>query len=126
MKDGAVGSVNTLFAKTTHTAPSALRTETPLLPVCCLCRLIRDEIGPSLDSARWVNAANVSKDTCRQSGRLPSNSHVLCGVFHAGDGDNQGSPGPDDTGDRLANFCPNLKQVCHKRIARLLDQVNEL
>ncbi len=61
MKGGAVGSVNTLFAKTTHAAPSALRTETPLLPVCCLCRLIRDEIGPYLDRACWVTQRTYRK-----------------------------------------------------------------
>jgi hypothetical protein len=54
MKDGAVGPVDTLFAQFTHAAPSAARNETPLLSVCCLCRLIRDESGPALDRARWV------------------------------------------------------------------------
>ena len=47
-------AVDTLFAQITHEAPSALRKETPLLPVCCLCGLIRDEIEASLDRARWV------------------------------------------------------------------------
>ena len=47
-------AVDTLFAQITHEAPSALKNETPLLPVCCLCGLIRDEIGTSLDRARWV------------------------------------------------------------------------
>jgi hypothetical protein len=41
-------AIDTLFAQITHEAPSASRKETPLLPVCCLCRLIRDEIGASL------------------------------------------------------------------------------
>ena len=54
MTDGAGGPVDILFAQITHAVPSASRKETPLLPVCCLCRLIRDELGPSLDSARWV------------------------------------------------------------------------
>ena len=54
MKDEAVGPVDTLFAQITQIAPSAARKETPLLPVCCLCRLIRDEIGASPDNARWV------------------------------------------------------------------------
>jgi len=47
------------------------------------------------------HAANLSKDTWRQSGRLPSNSHLLSGVFHAGDGYNQSSPGHGHTGGRL-------------------------
>ena len=47
-------AVDTLFDQITHEAPSALRNETSLLPVCCLCGLIRDEIGASLDGARWV------------------------------------------------------------------------
>ena len=54
MTDGAGGPVDILFAQITHAVPSASRKETPLLPVCCLCRLIRDQLGPSLDSARWV------------------------------------------------------------------------
>lgn len=47
-------AVDTLFDKITHEAPSALRKETPLLPVCCLCGRIRDEIGASLERARWI------------------------------------------------------------------------
>ena len=39
----------------------AQRNETPLLPVCCLCRLIRDEIGTALDSARWVTPRTYRK-----------------------------------------------------------------
>jgi len=53
--------VATLFAQITHAAPSTSRTETPLLPVCCLCRVIRDEIGPSLESARWVTQRTYRK-----------------------------------------------------------------
>jgi hypothetical protein len=47
-------AVDTRFPQITQAAPSVSRKETPLLPVCCLCRLIRDETGPSLESARWV------------------------------------------------------------------------
>lgn len=54
-------TVDTLFAQITHEAPSASTTETPLLPVCCLCRLIRDEIGASPDSARWVTPRTYRK-----------------------------------------------------------------
>jgi hypothetical protein len=44
----------TLFAQITHGTPSASRRETPLLPVCCMCGFIRDEIKASPDSERWV------------------------------------------------------------------------
>ena len=47
-------AVDTLFDQITHEAASALRKETSMLPLCCLCGLIRDEIGASLDGARWV------------------------------------------------------------------------
>lgn len=47
-------ALDTLFAQITHAAPSASGKETPLLPVCCLCRRIREELSPSLDHARWV------------------------------------------------------------------------
>ena len=61
MKDGALGPVDTLFAQITHAALSASGKETRLLPVCCLCRLIRDEICPSLDRARWVTQRSYRK-----------------------------------------------------------------
>ena len=61
MTDGVVGPGDTLIAQIIHAAPSASRKETPLLPVCCLCRLIRDEIGLSLDSARWVTQRSYRK-----------------------------------------------------------------
>jgi len=64
------------------------------------------------DASLVGHAANVSKDTCRQSGQLPSSSHILSGVFPAGDGDNQGSLSHEDTGGRLARFCSNLGQFC--------------
>ena len=47
-------AVETLVAQITPEAPSASRKETTVLPVCCLCRLIRDETGVSRESARWV------------------------------------------------------------------------
>ena len=54
-------AVDTLFAQIAHAALSVSRNETPLLPVCCLCRFIRDEIGPSLDGARWVTQRSYRK-----------------------------------------------------------------
>jgi len=61
MTDGAVGPVDTLFAQITHAAPSASRNETPLLAVCCLCRLIRDEIAPASLDSRWVTQRTYRK-----------------------------------------------------------------
>jgi hypothetical protein len=61
MKHGAYDSVDPRFAQITQAAPSAYGKETPLLPVCCLCKLIRDETGPSLDSARWVTQRTYRK-----------------------------------------------------------------
>ena len=61
MKDRALGPVGTLFARITHAPPTAARKETPLLPVCCLCRLIRDEIGASPERARWVTQRTYRK-----------------------------------------------------------------
>jgi hypothetical protein len=54
-------AVETLFAQITHEAPSASMTETPLVPICCLCQLVRDETGASLDSARWVTQRTYRK-----------------------------------------------------------------
>ena len=54
-------AVDTLFTQITHEAPTVLRKETPLLPVCCLCGLIRDGIRASLDSARWVTQGTYRK-----------------------------------------------------------------
>ena len=54
-------------------AMSVSRKEMSLLPVCCLCRLIRDEVGPSLDRARWVTQRTyrkthgVNPDDCLQT-----------------------------------------------------------
>ena len=47
-------AIETLFAQITPEAPSASRREKTALPICCLCRLIRDETGVPRDSARWV------------------------------------------------------------------------
>jgi hypothetical protein len=66
-------AVDTLFAQNTHAALSVSRNETPLLPVCCLCRFMRDEISPSLDRIRWVTPRSyrkthgVNPDDCLQT-----------------------------------------------------------
>ena len=61
VKNGAHDSVDPRFAQITHAALFASGKETPLLPVCCLCKLIRDETGPSLDSTRWVTQRTYRK-----------------------------------------------------------------
>jgi hypothetical protein len=47
-----------LLARTIRQAPSAPMIETfiapKMLPVCCVCRVIRDETGSSPDHERWV------------------------------------------------------------------------
>ncbi len=61
MKNGVYGYSDIRFAQITQAASSVLRKETPLLPVCCLCRLIRDEIGVSPDRARWISQRTYRK-----------------------------------------------------------------
>lgn len=47
-----------LTARTTREVPSALTRKTfiapALLPVCCVCKLIRDETGSSFDPVNWI------------------------------------------------------------------------
>ena len=54
-----------LSARTTREAPSAPMSETwiapTLLPVCCVCGLIRDEAGSSPDRKRWVTPRTYHK-----------------------------------------------------------------
>ena len=54
-----------LFAQTTREAPSAPMRETSLaptrLPICCVCRLIRDKTGSSPDRERWVTPRTYRK-----------------------------------------------------------------
>ena len=51
-------TLETLVAQITRKAPSAPMRETfiapKMLPVCCVCGLIRDETGSSPDRERWV------------------------------------------------------------------------
>lgn len=51
----------TLFAQIIHEAPSAPMRGKSLLPVCCICRRLRDETGPSLDDKRWVTQRTYRK-----------------------------------------------------------------
>jgi hypothetical protein len=54
-------AVETLFAQIIHEAPFASRRETSLLPVCCVCRLIRDETRSSLHREHWVTEGTYRK-----------------------------------------------------------------
>lgn len=46
--------VETVFSQTRHVAPFVSRREPLLLPVCCLCELIRDVTRSSLVCERWI------------------------------------------------------------------------
>jgi hypothetical protein len=54
-----------LVAQTTRMEQSALMKETfiapTMLPVCCVCGLIRGETGPSPDHKRWVTLRSYRK-----------------------------------------------------------------
>ena len=70
-----------LFAQTTREETSAPMSKTfvtpTLLPVCCVCSLIRDEAGSSSDRKRWVTPRTYRK----AHGVNPANSlptHTYC------------------------------------------------
>jgi hypothetical protein len=102
IKNGAYDSVDTRFAQITHEAPSASGKEMPLLPVCCLCRFIRDEIGASPDSARWVSQRTYQK----RHGVKPASclqTHTYCpGCFTQVMEPIRAVSGHGDTGVRLS------------------------
>ena len=55
------GNASSDHHKNAAEPPSAARRVAPLLPICCLCRLIRDETGGSLKSERWVTQRKYQK-----------------------------------------------------------------
>ena len=63
-------AAETVFAQIVHEAPSDSRAKTTMLHICCVCGLVLDETGPSLDQERWVtqrtfrNAQGVHPDNC--------------------------------------------------------------
>jgi hypothetical protein len=54
-------AVETLFAQIIHEAPSYPNRETAPVGVCCICGLLRDETGPSVDDERWVTHRTYRK-----------------------------------------------------------------
>ena len=69
-------------AQTSPEAPLAPRREMLLLPVCCICGLIRDETGASLDYESWI-----TEETYRNiHGVNPSDcllTHTYCPACYA-------------------------------------------
>jgi hypothetical protein len=70
-------AVETLFAQITHKAPSPSGRETALLPVCCVCRLIRDEARSSLSREHWVTEGTYRKTHGVNPADLPL-THTYC------------------------------------------------
>jgi hypothetical protein len=54
-------AVETLFAQIIHETLPASRGERVLLPVCCVCRLIRDETRSFRNHAHWVTEGTYRK-----------------------------------------------------------------
>ena len=74
-------SLETLFAQTTCKAPSALMRETfiapTMLPVCCVCELIRDETGSSPNRERWVTPRTYRRTHGMNPADFPL-THTYC------------------------------------------------
>ncbi len=70
-----------LFAQTTGEAPAALMDKTfiapTLLPVCCVCKLIRDKTGPSPDRERWITLRAYQKTHGLNPTHVPL-THTYC------------------------------------------------
>ena len=71
-------AVETIFAQITHKAlsPPSGR-EAALLPVCCVCRLIRDETRSSLNREHWVTEGTYRKTHGVNPTDLPL-THTYC------------------------------------------------
>jgi hypothetical protein len=74
-------SFERLVAQTTREAPSALTREKfvapTLLPVCCICGLIRDETGSLTGLACWVTQGVYRKTHCVNPADFPL-THTYC------------------------------------------------
>jgi len=70
-----------LVAQTTRKAPAVSMRESfiapTLLPVCCLCRKIRDESGPSPDCELWVTQRRYQQSHGINPGNFPL-THTYC------------------------------------------------
>ena len=70
-----------LSAQTTREAPSAPMRETviapTLLPVCCVCKLIRDKSGSSPERERWVTQRTYRKTHGLNPADFPL-THTYC------------------------------------------------
>lgn len=54
-------AAETMFAQITHEALFASKRGTSMLPVCCICGLLRDDTGASPDSERWITQRTYRK-----------------------------------------------------------------
>jgi hypothetical protein len=80
--------------------PVRVENETSLLPVCCLCGLIRDEI----DFPRWCALGHAGDSSERHMASIRPiafDSHLLSGCLTQVM-ETMGSPGPGDIDGRLA------------------------
>jgi len=67
----------TMFAQIIHEAPSASKIKPSLLPVCCMCGLVQDKTGHSLNHERWVTRRTYRKTY----GAIPADcvlTHTYC------------------------------------------------
>ena len=86
-------SLEKLFAQTTPEAPSAPMRETfiapTLLPVCCVCGLIRDDTRFSPGRELWVTQRTYRETHGVNPDRARSHTHLLSEMFHEGPGDSE-------------------------------------
>ena len=74
-------ALDNLFAQTTREAPSVPMREIfiapALLPVCCVCKLIRDKTGSGPDRERWVTPRAYRNTHGVSSADVPL-THTYC------------------------------------------------
>lgn len=67
----------TMLAQITHEAPAASSRQSLVLPVCCVCGLVREETEHSSDHERWVTPRTYRKT----HGTMPADcvhTHTYC------------------------------------------------
>ena len=88
--------LDTLVAQTTREAFSPPMRETfiapTLLPICCVCGLIRNETGSSPDRERWVTPQTYRQTPWRESGQGRSHAQLLSEMFYEGHGYSEAVP----------------------------------